>query len=74
MIMKVSVAPSCPILCNPMDYNPASSSVQGVFQARIRVNSLSPGDLPDPEIKPRSLALEADSLLSKPHVIEIQNK
>jgi len=26
----------------------------------------SPGDLPDPEIKPRSLALHADSLLSEP--------
>ena len=27
---------------------------------------LSAGDLPDPGIKPRSLALQADSLLSKP--------
>ena len=26
----------------------------------------SPGDLPDPEIKPRSLALQADSLPSEP--------
>ena len=26
----------------------------------------SPGDLPDPEIKPRSLVLQADSLLSEP--------
>ena len=26
----------------------------------------SPGDLPDPGIKPRSLALQADSLLSEP--------
>ena len=26
----------------------------------------SPGDLPDPEIKPRSPALQADSLLSEP--------
>ena len=28
----------------------------------------SPGDLPDPEIKPRSPASQADSLLSGPHV------
>ena len=27
---------------------------------------LSPGDLPDPGIKPRSPALQADSLLSEP--------
>ena len=27
-------APSCPILCNPMDCNPLGSSVHGVFQAR----------------------------------------
>ena len=26
----------------------------------------SPGDLPDPGIKPKSLALQADSLLSEP--------
>jgi len=30
--------------------------------------SLSPGDLPDPEIKPRSPALQADSLPSEPHL------
>ena len=27
---------------------------------------LSPGDLPNPEIKPKSLALQADSLASEP--------
>ena len=26
---------SCPILCDPMDYNPPSSSVHGILQARI---------------------------------------
>ena len=30
----------------------------------------SPGDLPDPGIKPRSLALQADSLLSEPPGIQ----
>ena len=40
----------------------------------------SPGDLPDPGIKPRSPALQADSLLSEPpgkpigHHIKIQKK
>ena len=29
----------------------------------------SPGDLPDPEIEPRSPALQADALLSEPPVI-----
>ena len=28
----------------------------------------SPGDLPDPGIKPRSLTLQADSLLSEPQL------
>ena len=27
---------SCPTLCNPMDSSPRSSSVHGIFQARIR--------------------------------------
>ena len=30
-----SVAPSCPILCNPMDYSPPDSSVHGILQARM---------------------------------------
>ena len=40
----------------------------GIHQARILewVPFLSPGDLLDPEIKPGSLALQADSLLSEP--------
>ena len=29
-----SVAQSCPTLCDPMVYNPPSSSVHGIFQAR----------------------------------------
>ena len=31
----MSVAQSCPTLCNPMDCSPLGSSVHGVFQARI---------------------------------------
>ena len=30
-----SVAQSCLILCDPMDWSPLGSSVQGIFQARI---------------------------------------
>ena len=29
------VPQSCPSLCNPMDYNPSGSTVQGILQARI---------------------------------------
>ena len=43
---------------------PPGSSVYGILQARIPewVVVLSPGDLPDPGIKPRSPILQADSL------------
>ena len=49
----------CLTLCNPMDW----ISVHGISQARILVWVAfpSPGDLPDPGIKPRSPALQADS-------------
>ena len=33
--VKVLVAQSCPILCDPMDYCPPGSSVHGILQARI---------------------------------------
>ena len=45
-----------------------SSSIHGILQARILEWEAipSPGDIPDPGIKPRSLALQADSLSSEP--------
>ena len=56
---------SCPVhaqsrqtLCDLLGYSSPCSSVHGIFQARIR-NGLpfsTPGDLPDPGIKPGSLA------------------
>ena len=52
------VAQSCPTLCDPMDCSLSGSSVHGIFQARILewvVISFS-RDLPDPGIKPESLA------------------
>ena len=47
-------------LCDPVDY-----TVHGILQARI----LSPGDLPNPGIKPRSPTLKVDSL-----PVELQGK
>ena len=68
MCVCVSVTPSCPILCDPMDSSLPGSFVLGILQARILewvVISFS-GDFPDPGIEPRSPALQADSLLSEP--------
>ena len=61
----------CPALCNPVDCSPPGSSVHGMLQARIlewvsmpsSKGSSQPRDLPNPGIKPRSLALRAVSLL-----------
>ena len=62
------VAHLCPTLCDPVDCSPPGSSVHGILQARIPewVAIPSPGDLPDPGIKPRSPALQADALTSEP--------
>ena len=49
------IAQSCWTLCDPMDCSPPRSSVRGILQARILEWGLpfpSPGDLPDPGIKP----------------------
>ena len=55
---------SCPTLCDPNGPQLASSSVQGIFPARILecVAMTPPGDLPDPGIEPMSPALPAESL------------
>ena len=62
--MKMLVAQSYLILCDPMDCSPPGSSVLGILQARILewVAILSPGDLPG--LIPGSPALQADSLPS----------
>ena len=64
MKVKVLVAQSCLTLCNPMDCSPPGSSVHRIFHARMLewVAMPSPGDRPNPGIKPRSPALQADSL------------
>ena len=66
--MKVLVAQSCLTLCDPIDCGPPGSSIHGILQARILVWVAipSPGDHPNPGIKPRSRALQVDSLSSEP--------
>ena len=63
------VAQSCLTLCNPMDFSPPGSSIHGISQAKEYWSGSpfpSPGDLPDPEIEPRTPALQVDALLSEP--------
>ena len=60
MEVKVKVTQYCWTLCDPMDY-----TVHGILQAKILkwVSQFpSPTDLPNPGIKPRSPALQADSV------------
>ena len=54
----------CPILCEPMNCSPPSSSVHGILQARILEWPFpSPEDFPNPGMDPRSPALQAASYL-----------
>ena len=68
MKVKVLVAELCLTFCDLMDYSPPGSSVHGIPRQEYwgGLPFLSPGDLLDPEIKPGSPALQADSLLSEP--------
>ena len=52
---------SCPTLCSPMDCSPPGSSVHGIFRPEhwSRLPLPTPGDLPDPGIKPMSLVSPA---------------
>ena len=54
--------------CNPIDCSPPGSSVHGVLPARMLewVACPPPGDIPNPGIKPRSPALQLDSLPAEP--------
>ena len=49
-----------------MDCSPLGSSVRGILQEEYWWPFLFPVDLPDPGIKPWSLALQAVSLSSEP--------
>ena len=57
-MLSRSVTQSCLTLCNCMDCSPPGSSVLGIFQERILecIAFPPPGHLPDPGIKPVSLA------------------
>ena len=71
---QVLVAQSCPTLCDP--WTVPGSSVHGILWARILewVAIPSPGNLPDPGIKPRSPALQTDSLPSELPGEALQNQ
>ena len=64
----VGFTQSCLTLCDSMDCSPPGCSVHGILQARILewVAFPSPRDCYNPGIEPRSLALQADFLLSEP--------
>ena len=56
-------------LCNPMDCSPPDSLCPWGFSRQEYWSGLPcppPGELPNPGIKPRSSALQADSLPSEP--------
>ena len=62
------VAQSCPTLWDPMDCSLLAPPSMG-FSRQEYWSGLplpSPGDLPDPGIKPRSPAFQADALTSEP--------
>ena len=64
----VLVAQLCPTLCDPMDYSPPGSSVQGLLQARILEWVAVPSSRGSsrPRDQTRSPGLQAGSLLSEP--------
>ena len=70
--VKVLVVRLYLTLCDPTDYSLPSFSVYGILQARTLdwvaiPSSRGPNPrIPKPRIKPRSPALQADSLLSEP--------
>ena len=67
----MKVAQLCLTLCSPMDY-----TVCGILQARMLQWVAFPfsRDLPNPRIKPRSPALQADSLPAKSQGKRIEKK
>ena len=64
--LPVLVTQSYPFLCNSTDCSPPGFSAHGIFPGKNRLPFPSSKDLPNPEIKPRSPALQADSLPSEP--------
>ena len=66
--VEVLITQSFLTLCNPMDSTQQAPLSKGILQARILewVAMTSSRDLPNPGIKSRSRALQADSLLFEP--------
>ena len=67
--MHAQLLQSCPTVCDPMDYSPPGSSVHGDSPGKtteVGCHALLQGNLPNPGIKPRSPALQKDSLPSEP--------
>ena len=65
----VLVTQACPTVCDPMDCTAHQALLSMGFPRQRYWSGLpfpSPGDLPDPGIKPRSLALQIDSSPSEP--------
>ena len=62
------VTQSCLTLCNPVDYIPPGSSVYGDSPGKNRTGLPCPlpGNLPNPEIEPRSPTLQENSLPLEP--------
>jgi len=65
---KSEVAQSCLTLCNPMDSSLHQAPPSMGFSGQEYWNGLpfpSPGNLPNPEIEPRSLTLQTDAFPSE---------
>ena len=66
----------CPTSSDPMGCSLPGSSVHAILQGRIfeLVVIYSPWNIPNSGIEPRSLTLQADSLLSEPPANESEVK
>ena len=77
-VCACSVASACPTLYDPMNGSPRLSSVQEILHTGILewVAMSSPGDLPDPGIKPAPLASPALQVDSFIHLVtwQVQEK
>ena len=65
----MSIAQSCPTLCNPTDYIARQASLSMKFSGHKYWSGFpfpSRGDLPDPGTEARSPALPADTVISEP--------
>ena len=69
LYMCVLISQSCLTLCDPMETVAHQAPLSMEFSRQESWSELPfpfPGDLPDPGIEPKSPAVQADSLLTKP--------